>query len=76
MIGIIGLGYVGFPLAVEFSKILPVTGFDINKSRVLDLKNGIDKTLEVLINLSFIEFNQPMIFILSNFFLLYYLILF
>jgi nucleotide sugar dehydrogenase len=47
MIGIIGLGYVGFPLAVEFSKILPVTGFDINKSRVLDLKNGIDKTLEV-----------------------------
>jgi UDP-N-acetyl-D-glucosamine/UDP-N-acetyl-D-galactosamine dehydrogenase len=46
-IGIIGLGYVGLPLAVEFGKILDVVGFDINKSRIDELKNGIDRTLEV-----------------------------
>ncbi len=46
-IGIIGLGYVGLPLAVEFGKILPVIGFDINKARIEELKNGFDRTREV-----------------------------
>jgi UDP-N-acetyl-D-mannosaminuronate dehydrogenase len=46
-IGIIGLGYVGLPLAVEFGKILDVVGFDINQSRIDELKKGIDRTLEV-----------------------------
>jgi UDP-N-acetyl-D-galactosamine dehydrogenase len=46
-IGIIGLGYVGLPLALEFSKKFPVIGFDINASRILDLQNGIDITNEV-----------------------------
>ena len=46
-IGIIGLGYVGLPLAVEFGKRFPVVGFDINKVRVDQLKSGIDLTLEV-----------------------------
>jgi len=46
-IGIIGLGYVGLPLAVEFGKIIEVVGFDINQSRIDELKNGIDRTLEV-----------------------------
>jgi UDP-N-acetyl-D-galactosamine dehydrogenase len=45
-IGIIGLGYVGLPLAVEFGKKFPTTGFDINKSRVDELKSGKDHTLE------------------------------
>jgi UDP-N-acetyl-D-glucosamine/UDP-N-acetyl-D-galactosamine dehydrogenase len=46
-IGVIGLGYVGLPLAVEFGKYQPVIGFDINTSRVTDLNSGLDKTLEV-----------------------------
>lgn len=46
-IGIIGLGYVGLPLAVEFGKKFPVLGFDINQSRVVALENGHDSTLEV-----------------------------
>ncbi len=46
-IAIIGLGYVGLPLAVEFAKKYPVTGFDINESRVAELKKGHDRTLEV-----------------------------
>ena len=46
-IAIIGLGYVGLPLAVEFGKILDIIGFDINQSRIDELKNGIDRTLEV-----------------------------
>jgi UDP-N-acetyl-D-galactosamine dehydrogenase len=45
-IGIIGLGYVGLPLAVEFGKIYPTVGFDINKGRVDELKTGVDYTLE------------------------------
>lgn len=45
-IGIIGLGYVGLPLAVEFGKILDVIGFDINAERIDELKKGIDRTLE------------------------------
>jgi UDP-N-acetyl-D-galactosamine dehydrogenase len=46
-IGIIGLGYVGLPLAVEFGKILDVVGFDINQTRIEELKKGYDRTLEV-----------------------------
>lgn len=46
-IAIIGLGYVGLPLARLFATKYPVIGFDINTSRVLELKNGIDSTLEV-----------------------------
>jgi len=46
-IGIIGLGYVGLPLAVEFGKILEVVGFDINQTRIEELKKGYDRTLEV-----------------------------
>ena len=46
-INVIGLGYVGLPLAVEFSKKYRVIGFDINKERVSNLKIGIDETNEV-----------------------------
>lgn len=46
-ITIIGLGYVGLPLAVEFAKKYPVVGFDINKERVNNLKKGYDSTMEV-----------------------------
>ena len=45
-IAIIGLGYVGLPLAVEFGKKYAVTGFDINAKRIKELVNGIDNTLE------------------------------
>ena len=46
-IGIIGLGYVGLPLAVEFAKKYPVVGFDINRDRVLEIQHCKDHTLEV-----------------------------
>nr|WP_040620114.1 nucleotide sugar dehydrogenase [Rhodovulum sp. PH10] len=46
-IAVIGLGYVGLPLAVEFGKIRPVVGFDISKARVEELRSGRDGTLEV-----------------------------
>lgn len=45
-IAIIGLGYVGLPLAVEFGKIRPVIGFDINPKRIVELQSGKDNTLE------------------------------
>ncbi len=45
-IGIIGLGYVGLPLAVEFGKKFPTLGFDINQARVDELEGGLDSTLE------------------------------
>ena len=45
-IAVIGLGYVGLPLAIEFGKKYKVLGFDINKDRVLELQNGVDHTLE------------------------------
>lgn len=45
-IAVIGLGYVGLPLAVEFGKIYPVLGFDINNKRIEELKNRIDTTKE------------------------------
>jgi len=44
---IIGLGYVGLPLAVEFAKHFPTTGFDINTRRVGELQDGHDSTLEI-----------------------------
>ena len=46
-IAVLGLGYVGLPLAVEFSKKFEVVGFDINEARVNELKGGTDSTLEV-----------------------------
>ena len=45
-ITIIGLGYVGLPLAIEFGKKFNVLGFDISKSRINELKNGIDSNGE------------------------------
>src|SRR3982750_4756537 len=47
VIGVIGLGYVGLPLAIEFAKKYPVIGFDINQRRVSSLLAGNDYTLEV-----------------------------
>jgi len=46
-IGVIGLGYVGLPLAVEFGKVIDVIGFDINQERIEELKKGHDRTREV-----------------------------
>jgi UDP-N-acetyl-D-galactosamine dehydrogenase len=45
-IAVIGLGYVGLPLALEFGKKFKVIGFDTNQSRIKELKNAIDKSLE------------------------------
>jgi UDP-N-acetyl-D-galactosamine dehydrogenase len=45
-IAIVGLGYVGLPLAVEFGKQFDVTGFDINGNRIQELRNGVDHTQE------------------------------
>ncbi len=61
-IAIIGLGYVGLPLAVEFGKKQSTIGFDINQQRIEELKQGIDKTLEVgtkeLIEAKFMRFTS------------------
>jgi UDP-N-acetyl-D-galactosamine dehydrogenase len=46
-IGIIGLGYVGLPLAVEFAKVVDVIGFDISRQRIEELGKSIDRTCEV-----------------------------
>lgn len=67
-IAIIGLGYVGLPLAVEFSKKFLVVGFDINQFRVNELLSGHDSTLEVddqnlnsvLVALSAVEGSSPL----------------
>jgi UDP-N-acetyl-D-galactosamine dehydrogenase len=45
-IGVIGLGYVGLPLAVEFGRKIKTLGFDINQHRIEELRNGKDRTLE------------------------------
>jgi len=50
IIGVIGLGYVGLPLALEFSKKTKVVGFDLNKERILELIKGKDRNNEVLNN--------------------------
>ena len=61
-LGIIGLGYVGLPLCVEFSREMPVIGFDINSERIKDLIQGIDVTNEVdandLLNLTNLVFSD------------------
>ena len=61
-IAIIGLGYVGLPLAVEFGKKFKTIGFDINSNRVNELKNGIDNTKEVehddLFNQNYLSFSS------------------
>src|SRR4029077_4941337 len=45
-IGVVGLGYVGLPLAVEFGKHFDTTGFDVKAGRIAELKAGRDSTLE------------------------------
>ena len=59
-LAVIGLGYVGLPLAVEFSKIRPVVGFDINQKRIDQLNAGHDSTLETepkeLLSAQFLSF--------------------
>jgi UDP-N-acetyl-D-galactosamine dehydrogenase len=61
-ISVIGLGYVGLPLAVEFSKIINTVGFDIDPVRINELKSSFDRTgeiqLDVLKNLKGIEFTS------------------
>ena len=61
-IAVIGLGYVGLPLAVEFGKYRPVLGFDINPARIAELKKGKDSTLEVspeeLASAKFLDFSS------------------
>ena len=47
ILGIVGLGYVGLPLAFEFSKYFEVIGFDINKNRVKELRNNFDENNEI-----------------------------
>ena len=60
-IALIGLGYVGLPLAVEFGKVRPVIAFDISEKRVSELRSGKDSTLEVsafdLASTNFIEYS-------------------
>jgi UDP-N-acetyl-D-galactosamine dehydrogenase len=60
-IAVIGLGYVGLPLAVEFGKNHPTLGFDINQARINELKSGKDGTLEVtsesLLAAKYLEFS-------------------
>jgi UDP-N-acetyl-D-glucosamine/UDP-N-acetyl-D-galactosamine dehydrogenase len=46
-VGILGLGYVGLPLAVHLAREFPVVGFDIDERRIAELKNGFDRTREV-----------------------------
>ena len=46
-IGIVGLGYVGLPLAVEFGKVMHTIGFDISPGKVASYRNGVDPTGEV-----------------------------
>ena len=46
-IGVVGLGYVGLPLAVEFGKHFETIGFDVNPQRIAQLRKGRDTTLEV-----------------------------
>ncbi len=46
-ITVIGLGYVGLPLAVSLARHFPITGFDINEERISQLQNGFDCTREI-----------------------------
>ena len=47
-VAIVGLGYVGLPIAVAFGKRHPTIGFDINKAKIEELRKGFDRTGEVL----------------------------
>lgn len=49
-IGVVGLGYVGLPLAVEFGRKYPTVGFDVKTSRIKELEGGTDSTLEVTVD--------------------------
>jgi len=64
-IAIIGLGYIGASLCVEFSKSLPSIGYDISKKRISELKNNIDKNLE-LSSLELKKFNQTKVNFFTN----------
>jgi UDP-N-acetyl-D-glucosamine/UDP-N-acetyl-D-galactosamine dehydrogenase len=46
-VAIVGLGYVGLPLAIAFSKVMPTIGFDINRDRISELQNGSDRNREI-----------------------------
>lgn len=46
-IAVLGLGYVGLPLAVAFGAHWPTVGFDISKTRIAELRDNVDRTLEV-----------------------------
>ena len=46
-LAVIGLGYVGLPLAVEFSRKIPCVGFDLKEQRIAELRQGLDTTREV-----------------------------
>ena len=63
-IAVIGLGYVGLPLAVEFGKKGKTIGFDINLDRIQELKSGFDRTLEVdkedLLSSNFLSFSNDL----------------
>lgn len=63
-IAVVGLGYVGLPLAVEFGRCRPVIGFDINSARITELQTGYDRTLEVssatLNEASFLNFSSEL----------------
>jgi len=65
-IAIIGLGYVGLPLAVEFGKKYFTVGFDINYSRVENLRRGFDSTLEVTSNVLLSTLSNGMLSISSS----------
>ncbi len=65
-IAVIGLGYVGLPLAVEFGKKYFTVGFDINSCRVEDLKNGIDNTLEIESDILLSTFSNGFFSVSSN----------
>ncbi len=46
-LAVVGLGYVGLPLATAFSQVLPTIGFDINQERITELKKGLDRNGEM-----------------------------
>ena len=64
LIAVVGLGYVGLPLAVEFGKKRKVIGFDINTNRISELKNGFDSTLETtseeLLNSTYLSYSSTL----------------